>query len=197
MLFKRRKSADFWERVRTFVWPRRSFWRSAQYFAKRALRLQATPHAIAAGIAAGVFASFTPFVGFHFIIAAALAWIIRGNLLASAFGTAVGNPITFPFIWGATMEAGKALLHGRQPGQIAPIHIGEMLWHLEFSRLWEPFVKPMAVGALPIGIPVALIFYLVTRWAAVAFREQRRKLLAERARRRAAAQSYGAKTAAG
>lgn len=196
MLFKRRKNADFWERARTFVWPRRSFWRSAQYFAKRALRLRATPHAIAAGIAAGAFASFTPFLGFHFIIAAALAWIIRGNLLASAFGTAIGNPITFPFIWGATLEAGKAVLYGRQPGQVGPLHIGEKLWHLEFVQLWQPLLKPMAVGSLVIGIPTVIVFYIVTRLAAAAFREQRRKLLAERARRRAAAQSYGANTAA-
>ena len=73
MLFRRRKKADLLERARTFFWPRRSFLRSAQYFIKRVLRLSATPHAIAAGVAAGVFASFTPFLGFHFVIAAGLA----------------------------------------------------------------------------------------------------------------------------
>jgi uncharacterized protein len=189
MLFKRRKNANFWERVRTFVWPRRSFWRSAQYFVKRALRLSATPHAIAAGIAAGVFASFTPFLGFHFLIAAALAWIIGGNLVASAIGTAVGNPITFPFIWGATLEVGKLILYGRQPSSIGPRDIGHLLWNLDFSRLWEPFLKPMAVGSLPLGIAAGLIFYVLTRWATKAFRDQRRKRLAERARRRASAQA--------
>lgn len=183
--------------MRTFLWPRRSFWRSAQYFVKRALRLRATPHAVAAGVAAGVFASFTPFLGFHFIVAAVLAWIIRGNLVASALGTGVGNPLTFPFIWGATLEAGKFILFGRHPEQVGPVHIGHMLWHLEFAQLWQPLLKPMAIGSLLIGIPVALVFYIVTRWAAATFRKQRRKLLAERARRRAMAQSYGAKTAAG
>ena len=34
------------------------------------LRLRASPHAIAAGVAAGVFASFIPFLGLHIIIAA-------------------------------------------------------------------------------------------------------------------------------
>lgn len=166
------------------IWPRRSYWRSAQYFAKRALRLNATPHAIAAGIAAGVFASFTPFVGFHFIIAAAIAWIIRGNLVASAIGTAVGNPLTFPFIWGATLEAGKLILYGRHPAGMGPQDIGHLLWNLEFAELWEPFLKPMAVGSLPLGLAATLLFYVLTRWAAVAFREQRKKHLAERARHR-------------
>jgi uncharacterized protein (DUF2062 family) len=45
----------------------------------------------------------------------------------------------------------------------------------------------MAIGAIPIGLVVALGFYFVTRAATSAFRDQRRKRLAERARRRAAA----------
>jgi uncharacterized protein (DUF2062 family) len=53
--------------------------------------------------------------------------------------------------------------------------------------LWEPFLKPMAVGSLPVGLILAVVFYFLTRWGASAFREQRRKRLAERARRRAAA----------
>ena len=28
-----------------------------------------------------------------------VAFVIRGNLIASMIGTAVGNPFTFPFIW--------------------------------------------------------------------------------------------------
>ena len=177
------------------VWPRRSFWRSAQYFVKRALRLTATPHAIAAGIAAGVFASFTPFMGFHFFIAAGLAWCIGGNLVASAIGTAVGNPLTFPFTWGATLETGRLILYGRELSHGAPIHLGKMLRHLEFSQLWEPLIKPMSVGALPLGISFALVFYFVTRWATFTFREQRRKRLAERARRKAGRQAFDARTA--
>lgn len=179
------------------VWPRRSFWRSAQYFAKRALRLRATPHAIAAGVAAGAFASFTPFLGFHFLLAAGLAWLLGGNLIASAIGTAVGNPLTFPFIWGITYKLGQFILYARHPGEMAPMHLGHVLGHMEFSRLWEPFLKPMVVGAIPLGLSVALILYLLTRWSVITFREQRRKRLAERARRRASAQSVNASAAAG
>ncbi|MCR4267929.1 DUF2062 domain-containing protein [Nitratireductor sp. ZSWI3] len=195
MLFRRRKPADLWERARTLVWPRRSFWRSAQYYVKRALRLTATPHAIAAGIAAGVFASFTPFLGFHFVIAAVIAWCIGGNLVASAIGTAVGNPLTFPFIWGATLETGRLILSGGASSHGAPVHLGRMLRHLEFSQLWTPLIKPMTVGSLPLGLFFGLVFYLLTRWATIAFREQRRKRLAERARRRAKAQTLSPRTA--
>lgn len=96
MLFRRRNPDGFFERLRTYMWPRSSFSRSPQYFSKRILRLNATPHAVAAGVAAGVFASFFP-VGFHFAIAAVLCGLIAGNLAAAALGAVVfGNPLTFP-----------------------------------------------------------------------------------------------------
>lgn len=187
MLFRRRKPIQFAERLRIFIWPRRSFWRSAQYFTKRVLRLTATPHAIAAGIAAGALASFTPFLGFHFLISAAVAWVIRGNLIASALGTAVGNPLTFPFIWASTMAAGRFILYGRHPEDIVPLHLGRALTHLEFSQIWEPLLKPMTIGGLVLGTLVGLVMYGITWWVVRAFQIQRRHRLTERARRRAEA----------
>jgi uncharacterized protein (DUF2062 family) len=186
MLFRQRRPVNLGEKVRMALWPRRSFARSAQYFAKRVLRLTATPHAIAAGVAAGVFASFTPFLGFHFMLAAIIAWLLRGNLLASAIGTVVGNPLTFPFIWAATLQAGRFILLDRHDPR-DELRVGTMLRHLDFADLWGPIIKPMTIGAIPLGLAAALVFYVVTRWAVIVFRDQRRRRLAERARRRAEA----------
>ena len=185
MLFRRRKTADFGEKLRVMFWPRRSFARSARYFSRRVLRLTATPHAVAAGVAAGAFASFLPYMGFHFLIAAGLAWLLRGNLIASALGTAVGNPITFPFIWGCSLGLGRYVLDGSEPGQLKPLELGRVLWELDFALLWQPFLKPMTVGGAMLGTLCGLILYLVTYWAVGVFREQRRKRLADRARERA------------
>lgn len=167
-----------------------------QYLVKRVLRLTATPHAIAAGVAAGVFVSFTPFLGFHFLLAAVLAWLIGGNLVAAAIGTGIGNPLTFPFIWGTTLETGKFILYGRHSGEIVPQQLGQVLWHMDFALLWTPLIRPMFIGALPIGFIFAAVFYVVTRWATIAFREHRRTRLAERAKRRAA-RDYAANATAG
>ncbi len=79
MLFRRRVPEGRWARFRTFLWPRRSFRRSYRYFVKRVIRLDAAPHAVAAGFAAGVVASFTPFIGFHFLLAFAIAYLIAGS----------------------------------------------------------------------------------------------------------------------
>lgn len=186
MLFKRKKRANIWSMVKGLFWPTRSFGRSARYFAKRILRLTAAPHAVAAGVAAGVFASFLPFVGFHFIIAAIVALFIRGNLAASALGTAVGNPITFPFIWAATLAVGRLILDGRNPGSLVPLHFGDLLRIVDVVHLWGPLLKPMTVGGVPLGIFFGLIFYGITRWATATFHKRRRVRFAERARARSA-----------
>jgi len=180
VLFRRRKPDGLLERVRTYLWPRRSFSRSLQYFSKRILRLKATPHAVAAGVAAGVFASFFP-LGSHFIIAFVISWLIAGNLVAAALGTAVGNPLTIPLLWGASWETGKLILHERLPAHGPPAHLGDMLHDLSFAQLWGPVLKPMVIGAVPLGLIFGLLFYGITRWGMTVFREQRRRRLAERA----------------
>lgn len=194
MLFQRRSPPDWREKLRVAVWPRRSWPRSLKYLAKRVLRLTASPHAIAAGIAAGVFASFTPFMGLHFIIAFIVAYIIAGNMIAAATGTFLGNPVTFPFIWAATYSTGNLILKGETNGQKpedALQGLREMsMWDTGLhgivdiaTSIWEPVLKPMSVGAIPLGITAALFAYVITRWSAVAFQLSRRKMLAEKARK--------------
>nr|WP_315919533.1 DUF2062 domain-containing protein [Mesorhizobium sp. SP-1A] len=184
MLFRRRETESLWERLRVWLWPRRSFSRSLQYFSKRILRLNASPHAVAAGVAAGIFASFFP-LGLHFIIAAVICWVVAGNLVAALLGAAVGgNPLTVPLLWGASWETGKLVMHRHLPAHGAPVDLGGMMQHLSFQQLWKPILEPMAIGATLLGIIFGLICYALTRWAMNVFREQRRRRRAERAHSR-------------
>ncbi len=181
MLFRRRENQSFMSRMRTAVWPRHSWSRSTRYFAKRVLRLSGSPHTVAAGVAAGVFASFTPFVGLHFIISFIVAFAIGGNLIAAAMGTFVGNPLTFPLIWASTYTIGNHIL-----GQSDALALEELHRHLaerSFDAL-VPIIGPMLVGAIPLGIPVALVFYVLSFFAVRAFRDMRREQLAARRRER-------------
>jgi len=177
MLFKRRKQADFRERVRIALWPRRSFKRSAHYLTKRVLRLRASPHAVATGVAAGVFASFFP-VGIHLILALALAWLLAGNMVAAAIGTAIGNPLTLPFMWGATYEVGHTILHRGEPAAIQPASIGSLIDEVGVTALWKPLLEPMIVGAVPLGLLFAGAAYGATRWGVGAFHARRHARLA-------------------
>lgn len=181
MLFRRRNEESTWERFRLWLWPRRSFARSLQYFSKRILRLKATPHAVAAGVAAGVFASFFP-LGLHFVVAAVACWLIAGNLVAAVLVAAVGgNPLTVPLLWGASWETGKLILHGHAASKGPPEHLGAMLHHMSFGQLWHPVLEPLVIGAIPLGILCGFAFYGLTRWGVTVFQDRRSKRLAEKA----------------
>ena len=89
--------------------------RRAGYLWRRMMRLHATPHEIALGCAAGVFAAFTPFLGFQMLLAGAIAFVLRVNVPAALLGTFAGNPLSWPAIWAASYVAGAWTL-GYDPG---------------------------------------------------------------------------------
>ena len=109
--------------------------------------------ALAAGCAVGAFVSFTPYLGFHIAISIALAWLIRGNLIAAAIGTSVGNPLTFPLIWASTYQLGHAILRGEQA--VTPPPFGRHILERSIENL-SPLIKTMSVGALPLGFLAGL-----------------------------------------
>lgn len=179
MLFQRRNPEDRLTRLRVSVLPRRNYARSMRYYGKRIIRLRATPHAIAAGVAAGTFASFTPLMGFHFILSFALAFLVRGSMIAAALGTAVGNPLTFPAIWAGTLTFGRWMLG--IDGGAEGAEFGQAWAEQGFAALWEPWIKPMLVGGVPLGLLAGGLAYLVTRPAVSAFQTRRAAMRAERA----------------
>lgn len=185
MLFRRRQPVSSLTKLRELFWPRRGFIRSIQYLSKRILRLSATPHAIAAGVVAGVVASWTPFIGLHFLLAFVIAYLIAGNMVAAALGTAFGNPLTFPFIWAVTWEVGHRLLGNGDPVN-RKIDLEQLFSTLGLTKLWEPVLKPMLVGAIPLALISGLIIYGILYFAVSKFQTRRRERLAERARARLA-----------
>ncbi|MGJ8569870.1 MAG: DUF2062 domain-containing protein [Hoeflea sp.] len=182
MLFRRRRPEGYFDRMRTALWPRRSFGRSFQYFIKRVLRLTATPHAIAAGVAAGVFASWTPLLGFHFILAFALSYVLAGNMVAAALGTTFGNPLSFPFIWTLTIKIGNMLIGVETGAHQKHVNLEGLLRHLDVKQLWDPVLKPMLIGAIPPGVITGIIAYILTYWGVRAFQTRRKSRLAARAK---------------
>ena len=154
------------------------------YLVKRATRLAGTPHSIAAGAACGVAISLTPFIGFHLLGAFLLCLLVRGNYLAAAAGTLVGNPWTFPFIWVATYQLGHALM-GSPPAQIEPVQH----WDLAtFVVKVEAVFWPMVVGSLPLALLTGLAAYFPLLRMVAVYQEAR-------ARRRQSRRSLKARPA--
>ena len=115
MILGRRLPRSIAQRLRGWLWPHGGWWRAGHYLLARIRRMPGTPHAIAAGFAAGAAMSMTPFLGGHVLLALALAWATRGNLLAATLGTLlVGNPWALPLILAAAYRLGCFLL-GQPP----------------------------------------------------------------------------------
>jgi len=173
MLFRRRDRPAEWERLRVWLWPRVSWRRSGLYFLKRTARLAGSPHAIAIGAAAGAAVSCTPFLGLHFVLAVVVAWSLRGSLVASAIGTFVGNPLTFPLMWGASYEIGQLMLGDRaeRPQGVAPDLLAK-----PWEQLW-PVLEPMALGSLPLGLMIGCAAYVIVYRMVAAYQSARRERL--------------------
>jgi uncharacterized protein len=184
MLFKRQEQLSALKRLRIFLWPTRSFERSSRYMLLRLWRIPASSHSIALGCAAGVFAIFTPFLGFQMLLAAMLAWVLRGSVFASAVGTLVGNPLTYPIIWLSTFTVGNLFLDGSAKAEIGQLSTGAHALGRSLRQaspdgvasavqgLW-PILKPMALGSLPLGGLTATLIYFTVRYSLNAQKKRR------------------------
>jgi len=145
MLFRRR-NRNLMASIQAFIWPRKGVMRGWIYLMLRILRIRSTNYSLAAGFAAGVAVSFTPLIGFHFILGIGLAWIIRGNMILSMIGTVVGNPWTFPLIWVLIYAVGSQIL-GRTPTEA---DVTALSYNFLLNSPGEVLVS-MLVGGLAIG----------------------------------------------
>ena len=193
-MFRRRKPLSKINQMRSFVWPARGFRRLFSYLFQRIIRLPGTPTSIAVGFASGVAASFTPFLGFHFIIGGALAMLFRGNVLASAIGTFFGNPWTFILIWLADYEIGVSVIHSLGYGsdlRVLSIEelgeaMGRVMQFMSFSGTvawadlagdFEQVFTPMLIGGIVLGSVAWVVSFLLTLWAVKVWRSHRAKRL--------------------
>ncbi|RJL01900.1 DUF2062 domain-containing protein [Paracoccus aestuarii] len=197
-MFKRRKPRSYGQIASDMIYPRGGWRRAGTYVAYRLRRLPDQPHRIARGVAAGVFVSFTPLFGLHFLSAAAVAWIIRGNILAALLATFVGNPVTLPFIALISVGFGRSILG--LGGELSPHFIfrefsratGE-LWHNiqsifgpetahwhSLSDFFAQIFWPYMVGGGILGLAVSILTHYLTVPVFRAYRRRRDKKMADR-----------------
>ena len=175
-MFKRRKPQSTLEKWQQFIWPREGWTRALKYTWQRTIRLNGSAHSIALGLAAGAFVSASPFIGMHLLIAAVIAWIFGGNIIASAVGTWAGNPISFPFIWLTTFNLGHLILGTEDTaGDLPELSFGLFI-DAPFSTLL-PMILPMAIGGIVLGMVMAVATYYPSLWAVCFYQKRRRDKL--------------------
>ncbi|ADJ24043.1 Protein of unknown function DUF2062 [Hyphomicrobium denitrificans ATCC 51888] len=154
------------------------------YYWRRILRLRATPHEVALGCAAGVFAACTPFLGFQMALAGAIAFLLRVSIPAALLGTFIGNPLSWPAIWSASYVAGVWVL-GDDPADAAE-HFVQSANKLSATLMapsrsldsavvsLSPIIEPLVIGGLLVGLIAAVFSYYPTRQAVRVFQKRRR-----------------------
>ena len=168
-MFNRQNKLSLGLKAFRFFWPTSGFRRAGKYLLHRLSRLPGTPYTLAAGFAFGAAVSFTPFVGFHLVLAALLAWLSRADILASAIGTTVGNPWTFPFIWVWIYSLGNWMGFGSSGVSVSELHFQNLFGQLtevflngdfiNFVNIVVPVLWPMFIGSIPSAFCIWVIFY--------------------------------------
>ena len=214
MVFRRRDRRSPWRAATEAVYPRGGWMRALNYIKHRLRRLPDSPEKIGRGMAAGVFISFTPFYGFHFLGGLLIAWAIRGNLIASMIGTFVNNFLTLVPISAMCIRLGYWMLGLELPAGFVDQmghafgEAGRALWHNAWALVtpetmhWQGLVVffrevfwPYLVGGLVPGVVASLLFYGLTVPLVRAYQAGRRRALEVRlARLRKAPPDEGAGT---
>lgn len=108
------------------------------------------------------------------ILAALIAWALRGSIVASAAGSFAGNPITYPLIWVSTYKLGNLILGvNAGPAKIEFQNKAEAVWSalqrmsgeaiISALEAFWPILKPMIIGSIPVGAAAAFLSYFAVR----------------------------------
>ena len=87
------------------------------------------------------------------------AYLIRGNFIAALIGTVVGNPISFPFIWGLIYKVGAYITSIKLEKNTEEINFDMIV-----NQTYEIFF-PMLVG----GIIIAPLIWTITYFVIYSF----------------------------
>ena len=140
--------------------------RSTLFYFLKLVRVKDKVDALAIGFACGAMVSFTPFIGFHFLLAIAFAFVLRGNIIASLIGTFIGNPFTFPFIWILIYRIGSIFFENNN----------ELVFTFTFESLLDKgfeILIPMLIGSIILALPVWITSFFLVKFLILSFKKRK------------------------
>ena len=209
-MFKRRERRSIFRFFYEVIFSFKGISRAIEYVAIRLKRIPDTPHKISLGMSCGIFASFTPLFGLHFLIAGLLSYLLRANVLASLIGTFVGNPITFPIITVFNLKLGEWILGSSEysSGDGGKIFEGflDFIFLIYKSFFTEGSIGennvprmneflngvfiPYSLGGLILGIFIAVVSYFLLRPLVATYQKKRSALKAKRLKKKLMRKRY-------
>ena len=209
-MFKRRERRSIFRFFYEVIFSLKGISRAIEYVGIRLKRIPDTPHKISLGMSCGIFASFTPLFGLHFLIAGLLSYLLRANVLASLIGTFVGNPITFPIITVFNLKLGEWILGSSEYSSSDGGKIFEGFLDFIFLIYKSFFTEgsigennvprmneflngvfiPYSLGGLILGIFIAVISYFLLRPLVATYQKKRSALKAKRFKKKLMRKRY-------
>lgn len=126
------------------------------------LDLKDQPHAIAGGVAIGMFMGFTPLFGLKTLLSLGIALALRCNPIAAVVAVSLHDVVTpiWPFLLVFEYNIGFWLLN---PQHILPPAVLHQHLHITDIMKWSSFRTiglPVLLGSVFLSIPAAAISYV-------------------------------------
>jgi uncharacterized protein len=139
--------------------------RTVEGWLEALLHVHDTPRRTAAAVGLGVAIGFSPFLGFHAVIALVLAFLFNLNRVAVVAGTWANLPwFLGPYYAGTTALAAWLTRTPIPPNLVSRL---EAVWRLPgwrtrlsaFARIVEPLLLPYILGSLVAGLCLGFLAY--------------------------------------
>ena len=144
-----------------------NIFRFLKLYKYKVYRIRDLPESISIGLAWGAAVSVTPLLGLHIIICFLGTFLMRGNLLAAAAGTILGNPWTFPIFFYCSYKIGSIIY-------FQPISNFELKISFFIDNFENLFV-PTLIGSIPLSIFVWFIIYKLSKYFLSKKRNEKKK----------------------
>ncbi len=156
--------------------------RTSRYYYLKIIRLQGDPHAIARGMAIGVFIGITPTIPLHTVTIILFSYLLRGNTIAAFLANLLFcNPLTyFPQYYLSWLIGnwltGGALSWDRIHAAMAVLFSGagmEEILHT-IAQLGQEAVIVMLLGGFILATPFTVASYFLSLRFFTTLRDKRR-----------------------
>ena len=136
------------------------------------MKLDDSPHKLAAAFALGTLIAFSPWLGLHIVSCIVLAWLLRLNKVVVLTASFINNPWTIVPMYAFCLWFGFKIT-----GRDAAIpHIAWSELNLTSAyMILKPYLWPFVTGTLAVGSVAALVSYGVIYWAVTRFRKQEKR----------------------
>jgi uncharacterized protein len=129
------------------------------------IHINASPHQIAMGFAAGVFIGIFPTFGLGGLLAVGICFLLRFNIISTVIGSfVIMNPLTSPFFWSLSAVVG-ALVFQKEPSYIIKI-----IKENGFMHSVPDILLIYITGNLIVSFVTAIAFYFILKAVVTSYR---------------------------